>query len=91
MTHFTDRPIPIIDTGQCDGCGLCVHACPTGALELLDGKAVVADPLACEYLGLCEAVCPVQAISRPFEIVIAGAQAAEAEADSNSTKVVGED
>lgn len=84
MTQFTDRPIPLIDPQLCDGCELCVRACPTKALELLDGKAVVANPLACEYSGLCEAVCPTQAITRPFEIVIAD----EEKTSSNSTKVV---
>jgi len=71
MTQFNDRPIPLIDPHLCDGCGLCVHACPTRALTLLEGKAIVANPLACEYSGLCEAVCPTQAITRPFEIVVA--------------------
>ena len=70
MNQLTDRPIPIIDLQRCDGCGLCVRACPTKALGLQDGKAIVANPLACEYSGLCEAVCPHQAISRPFEITI---------------------
>ncbi len=84
MTQFNDRPIPLIDPQLCDGCGLCIRACPTKALELLDGKAVVAHPLACEYSGLCEAVCPTRAITRPFEIVIADKE----KASSNSTKVV---
>jgi len=70
LTHFTDRPIPLIDPQLCDGCSLCVRACPTKALELRNNKAVVANPLACEYSGLCEAVCPTQAITRPFEIVL---------------------
>ncbi|NOH04893.1 MAG: ferredoxin family protein [Chloroflexi bacterium] len=87
MTHFNDRPVPIIDPRLCDGCGSCVRACPTKALALQDGKAIVADPLACEYNGLCEAVCPVQAITRPFEIVIAE----EETTFSNSTKVVEKD
>ncbi|MCK6539172.1 MAG: 4Fe-4S binding protein [Anaerolineales bacterium] len=71
MNPFTDQPIPLIDPRSCNGCGLCMRACPTRALMLRDGKAVVTDPLACEYSGLCEAVCPTGAITRPFEIVIA--------------------
>lgn len=87
MTQFTDSPIPLIDPQHCTGCGLCVHACPTKALALWEGKAVVANPLACEYSGLCEMVCPTRAITRPFEIVTA-----EEEPNSpNSTKVVGKD
>ena len=69
MTHANNRPIPIIDLQKCDGCGLCVRACPTNALDLQNGKAFIANSLACEYSGLCEAVCPTQAISRLFEIV----------------------
>ena len=69
MTHPNNRPIPLIDPQKCDGCGLCVRACPTNALDLRNGKAFIADSLACEYSGLCEAVCPTQAISRLFEIV----------------------
>jgi NAD-dependent dihydropyrimidine dehydrogenase PreA subunit len=87
MTQFNDRPIPLIDPQLCDGCSLCVRACPTKALELRNNKAVVANPLACEYSGLCEAVCPTQAITRPFEIVIAE----EEKTSSNSTKVVEKD
>jgi NAD-dependent dihydropyrimidine dehydrogenase PreA subunit len=87
MTHFNDRPIPIIDPQQCNGCGLCVRACSTRALELREGKAFVAHPLACEYIGMCEVVCLTQAITRPFEIVVVG----EEKASSNSTKVVEED
>jgi len=43
--------------------------CPSHALSLKNGKAVVVAPLACDYPGMCEMVCPVQAISRPFQII----------------------
>ena len=65
-----EQPVPLIDPARCDGCGLCVCVCPTGALAVQDGKAIVAAPEACNYTGLCEAACPTEAIQRPFEIVI---------------------
>lgn len=70
MRQFNDRPIPIIDSRRCNGCGLCVRACPAKVLEVQEGRAVVAQPFACDYIGMCEAVCPVNAITRPFEIVM---------------------
>jgi ferredoxin len=65
------RPVPLIAPSRCDGCGLCVSVCPTGALSIAYGKAVVSNPLACGYQGFCERVCPTQAIQRPFEILLA--------------------
>jgi NAD-dependent dihydropyrimidine dehydrogenase PreA subunit len=47
-----------------------VQACPNKALDLHKRKAIVSHPLACDYTGICEAVCPLNAIARPFEIVI---------------------
>jgi len=86
MTDNNKRPVPIIDIQLCNGCGLCVLACPTHTLEIQDGKAVVANPLACEYIGVCEAVCPMKAITRPFEIVLSEVE----KSGSNPTKVVEE-
>jgi thioredoxin reductase (NADPH) len=64
------QPVPLIDPTRCDGCGLCLRACPTGALALHGDKAIVAYPEACDYTGLCEMICPQQAILRPFEVVM---------------------
>ena len=63
------RPLPMIDIEKCNGCGLCVLACPNHALELSNCKALVAKPLACEYAGECELICPTQAIARLFLIL----------------------
>lgn len=64
-----ERPVPIIDAARCTGCGLCVRACPTQALLMKDGLALVANSEACAYTGHCERICPEHAISRPFQIV----------------------
>jgi ferredoxin len=72
-------PTPRISPACCDGCGLCVLACPTRALGLKDGVALVLHPAACEYHGLCELACPRQAIERFFEIVDAIAEAGDRE------------
>jgi len=72
MLPFHERPIPIIDSYRCNGCGLCLQACPNKVLALHESKAIVSHPLACDYTGMCEAVCPLNAIARPFEIVIRG-------------------
>ncbi len=69
MTEQSNVPIPIIDAIRCTGCELCVHICPTNALVMKDGMAVVGNPNACAYTGHCERICPEQAISRPFQII----------------------
>jgi len=63
-------PIPLIDPGRCDGCELCLRVCPTGALAMEAGVAIVIQPMACDYTGLCERVCPRGAIQLPYEILV---------------------
>ena len=64
------RAIPEIDLEQCTGCGDCVEWCTTGAVELVNGKAVVVMPEDCHYCTDCEAVCSARAIRCPFEIIL---------------------
>lgn len=45
----------------CTGCGACVKVCPTGALYLVDGKAIV-DGALCRVCEACLVTCPNGAI-----------------------------
>lgn len=58
---------PVIDPGQCIGCGSCVSACPEGEiLGLINGKAVLVEPSHCIGHGACKTACPVDAITLVF-------------------------
>jgi ferredoxin len=56
-----------IDLQACDGCGLCVDSCPTGALKLV-GDLIQVDNSLCEGCYSCVDVCPQEALV-PCEIV----------------------
>lgn len=56
------RTIIKIDETLCNGCGDCVQGCHEGALQLIDGKAVMVSELYCDGLGACIGECPVGAI-----------------------------
>ncbi|MDF9828986.1 4Fe-4S dicluster domain-containing protein [Parabacteroides sp. PF5-6] len=57
------RTIIKIDEAKCNGCGGCVKGCHEGALQLIDGKAVMISDLYCDGLGACIGECPVGAIT----------------------------
>jgi NAD-dependent dihydropyrimidine dehydrogenase PreA subunit len=64
------RKIIEIDEEKCDGCGLCIPACPEGALKLIDGKAKLVKDFYCDGLGACLGHCPqgaIQVIERDAE------------------------
>ena len=44
----------------CTGCSICAHACPFGAIEIVDGKAVIGG--SCTLCTACVRQCPQQAI-----------------------------
>lgn len=56
------RTIIKIDEQLCNGCGACVKGCHEGALQMIDGKAVIVSELYCDGLGACLGECPVGAI-----------------------------
>ena len=57
------RKIIKIDAEKCTGCGLCAAACHEGAIEMIDGKAVLTREDYCDGLGDCLPACPTNAIS----------------------------
>ncbi len=57
------RKIIKIDAEKCTGCGLCAQACHEGAIEMVNGKAVLTKENYCDGLGDCLPACPTGAIS----------------------------
>ena len=57
------RKIIKIDQSLCNGCGLCAAACHEGAIEMVEGKAVLTREDYCDGLGDCLPACPTGAIS----------------------------
>ncbi|MCX8204687.1 MAG: 4Fe-4S binding protein [Candidatus Nezhaarchaeota archaeon] len=77
------RRIVKIDEDRCDGCGLCIPACPEGALRIIDGKAKLVSEAVCDGLGACVKECPKGAIileereAEPFEAELPHGHAAD--------------
>jgi electron transfer flavoprotein alpha subunit len=49
-----------IDEKLCIGCGICEEQCPFGAIEIVDGLAVVGET--CNLCGACVEACEVEAL-----------------------------
>lgn len=56
------RKIIHIDQEKCNGCGACANACREGAIEMVNGKAVLTNEHYCDGLGDCLPACPTGAI-----------------------------
>ena len=56
------KKIVKIDEVKCTGCGECAIDCHEGAIQIINGKAVVDNGL-CDGLGACLGSCPEDAIS----------------------------
>ena len=64
----TTQPLPHIYEERCTGCGQCAQRCPTRAVEVLGGRAIITQPDACTFCDVCETYCPTGTIGRPFVI-----------------------
>ncbi|HBH49557.1 MAG TPA: ferredoxin [Bacteroidales bacterium] len=54
--------LPVVDQELCTGCGACVDVCPTEAIIIEDGKAIIIGD-DCTNCRACESECPVEAIA----------------------------
>ena len=57
------RRIIHISRDLCNGCGACAAACHEGAIEMVEGKAVLTREDYCDGLGDCLPACPTGAIT----------------------------
>ena len=60
--------LPEIDYIRCTLCKICVEYCPTGAVEMVQGRPLITSPEKCSYCGICEDLCPVGAVELAYEI-----------------------
>jgi pyruvate formate lyase activating enzyme len=55
-------PVLVFQRMKCNGCGLCIEACPTRALELRSPVNVIIDRSKCDVCGACVSICPTEAL-----------------------------
>jgi Fe-S-cluster-containing hydrogenase component 2 len=55
---------PFVERTKCVGCGDCTRICPTGAITLVDGRAVINTEL-CINCKFCVKTCTYKAVRVP--------------------------
>lgn len=70
----------VIDEARCNGCGICLTACPQEAIVLEANRAEIKQEL-CTDCGVCLSVCPEEAIEerKPAPTAVELAQATPVE------------
>jgi thioredoxin reductase/NAD-dependent dihydropyrimidine dehydrogenase PreA subunit len=86
---------PRVDVDRCIGSGACVIACPEkDVLAVVDGRAVLVNPLACVGHAACVTACPVSAIAVVFGTEKRGVELPKLDANFETTRpgvyVIGE-
>lgn len=61
------RLIITVDESRCTGCGKCITACLTGALQMENGKSKLVDERLCDGFGSCIVACPYNALRLEFK------------------------
>lgn len=68
---FVGGQLAVVDPEACTGCGLCVHFCRYGAIEMGEGEIfpnAVVNELRCEGCAVCTLICPEGAFSMRDDI-----------------------
>ncbi|MEW5995619.1 MAG: 4Fe-4S dicluster domain-containing protein [Candidatus Hadarchaeota archaeon] len=60
------RLIITVDREKCTGCGRCIKACLTGAIQIVDGKSTLVNERLCDGFGSCISACPYKAMRLEF-------------------------
>lgn len=63
VSHWATNFFAAVDSGLCNGCGVCEERCQVAAMKLdADKKIATVDRSRCLGCGLCIVVCPEKAI-----------------------------
>ena len=61
-TELSNKKTPVIDQNICRGCMICARHCPEGAIQRINGFAVINSKV-CTNCRNCVAGCPLEAIN----------------------------